>query len=376
MKRQPNFENLRRTILRQGPPGPVPFFELFADPGMVEAVLEEKFPINLHRYIEEPLLELPEEDVPGLVKSLDMYVRFCREVGYDYVFMVTGFSLQRNLKAATDTAGVENWPGGQRYWQDESSGPIQSWADFEAYPWPKAEDLNHAALQYVSAVVPEGMKIAAFGFGGVFEHASWLMGLQPFSYALQDQPDLVEAICQRVGELAAAACAQVVAIDNVDMVFLSDDLGFYSGTLVSPDVIRRYIFPHYKKFVDTAHKAGKLVVFHSCGNMYKLMDELIDDVGIDAKHSFEDKILPVDEAYRRWGDRVAVLGGVDMDLVGRGTEEEVRARTRQILEVCGVKGTGYCLGTGNTAANYLPRQNFLAMLDEGRRWNREHFGGA
>ena len=376
MKRQPNFENLRRTILRQGPPGPVPFFELMADPGMVEAVLEEKFPINLHRYIEEPLLELPEEDVPGLVKSLDMYVRFCREVGYDYVFMVTGFSLQRNLKAATDTAGVENWPGGQRYWQDESSGPIQTWADFEAYPWPKAEDLNHAALQYVSAVVPEGMKIAAFGFGGVFEHSTWLMGLQPFSYALQDQPDLVEAICQRVGELAAAACAQVVAIDNVEMVFLSDDLGFYSGTLVSPDVIRRYIFPHYKKFVDTAHKAGKLVVFHSCGNMYKLMDELIDEVGIDAKHSFEDKILPVDEAYRRWGDRVAVLGGVDMDLVGRGTEEEVRARTRQILEVCGVKGTGYCLGTGNTAANYLPRQNFLAMLDEGRRWNREHFGGA
>jgi hypothetical protein len=36
-QRQPDFENLRRTILRQGPPGPVPFFELFADPGMLEA---------------------------------------------------------------------------------------------------------------------------------------------------------------------------------------------------------------------------------------------------------------------------------------------------------------------------------------------------
>jgi uroporphyrinogen decarboxylase len=374
MQRQPNFENLRRTILRQGPPGPVPFFELFADPGMVEAVLEEKFPVNLHRYIEEPVLEIAEDELAGLVKSLDMYVRFCCEVGYDYVFMVTGLSLSRTLMPAPDTAGVQNWPGGQRYWQDEASGPIQSWADFEAYPWPKAENLSHAALEYVNAVIPEGMKVAAFGFGGVFENATWLMGLQPFSYALQDQPDLVEAICQRVGELAAAACAQVVAIDNVDMVFLSDDLGFYSGTLVSPNVIRRYVFPHYKKFVEIAHKAGKLVVYHSCGNMYKLMEELIEDVGIDAKHSFEDKILPVDEAYRRWGDRVAVLGGVDMDLIGRGTEEEVRARTRQILEVCGVKGTGYCLGTGNTAANYLPKQNYLAMLDEGRRWNREHFG--
>ena len=51
MQRQPNFENFRRTILRQGPPGPVPFFELTADFGMVEALLGEKFPIDLHRYM-------------------------------------------------------------------------------------------------------------------------------------------------------------------------------------------------------------------------------------------------------------------------------------------------------------------------------------
>ena len=376
MQRQPNFENLRRTILRQGPPGPVPFFELFADPGMVEAVLEEKFPVNLHRYIEEPILEISADELQGLLKSLEMYVRFCYETGYDYVFMVTGTTLSRSLKALTDTAGVQNWPGGQRYWQDEASGPIQSWADFEAYPWPKAEDLRPVALEYVSTILPEGMKIAAFLLGGVFEQSSWLMGLQSFSYALRDQPDLIEAICQRVGELVIATCVQAAAIDNVGMVLLGDDLGFYSSTLVSPDVLRRYILPHYKKSVDSVHQAGKPLVFHSCGNMYQLMDELIDDIGVDAKHSFEDKIMPVEEVYRHWGDRVAILGGVDMDLLGRGTEEEVRARTRQILGVCGVKGTGYCLGTGNTAANYLPRPNYLAMLDEGRRWNREHFGGA
>jgi len=376
MLRQPNFENLRRTILRQGPQGPVPFFELFADPGMIEVVLGEKFPVNLHRYVEEPILEVSPDELPGALKSLDMHVRFCDEMGYDYVFMLTGFTLSRSLKGVADTAGVENWPGGQRYWQDESSGPVQSWADFEAYPWPKVEDLSPLALQYVSAMLPEGMKIAAFLFGGVFEHATWLMGLQSFSYALQDQPDLVEAVCQRVGELATATYAQAAAIDKVGMLILGDDLGFNSGTLVSPDVLRRYVLPHYKKIADISHRAGKPLLFHSCGNMYRLMDELIDDVGVDAKHSFEDKILPVEEAYRRWGDRVAIVGGVDMDLLGRGTEEQVRARTRQILEVCGVKGTGYCLGTGNTAANYIPKQNYLAMLDEGCRWNKEHFGGA
>jgi uroporphyrinogen decarboxylase len=168
----------------------------------------------------------------------------------------------------------------------------------------------------------------------------------------------------------------VVSIDNVELVLLSDDLGFNSSTLVSPDVLRRYVLPYYKKVVDITHEAEKIMVFHSCGNMYKLMDDLIDDVGIDSKHSFEDKILPVEEVYRKWGDRIAILGGVDMDLLGRGTEEAVRARTREILDVCGARGTGYCLGTGNTAANYIPKQNYLAMLDEGRRWNLEHFGKA
>jgi uroporphyrinogen decarboxylase len=278
--------------------------------------------------------------------------------------------------AAGDTAAVANWTDGQRYWLDDTGGPIQSWADFEAYPWPKDEELSPAVLQYVGGIVPDGMKVGALLLNGIFEHSTWLMGLQPFSYALRDQPDLVGAICQRVGEIATKACAEAASVDKVGMIVLTDDLGFFSGTLVSPEVLRRHILPHYKRITEATHQAGKLLVFHSCGNMYSLMDELIDDVGIDAKHSFEDKILPVEEAHRRWGDRIAVLGGVGMDLLGRGTEEDVRARTRQILEVCGARGTGYCLGTGNTVANYIPKQNYLAMLDEGRRWNQEHFGVA
>ncbi|MCK6553795.1 uroporphyrinogen-III decarboxylase-like protein [Candidatus Binatia bacterium] len=374
MTHTPDFANLRRTILRQGPPGPVPLFEIFADTGMVEAVLGERFPIDLRRFIEEPSPTISAEELPAVLTALDMYVRFCRDLGYDYVFTTTGFNLRRSLTAAADTTGARNWADGQRYWQDEAGGPIQSWRDFETYPWPTPESLSHPGLDYVSAVVPEGMKVAAFVYGGVFEVSTWLMGLQSFSFALADEPDLVAAIAQRVGELATATARQVTAIDNVEMLVFTDDLGFFSGPLVSPAVVRRYMLPHYKAIAEAVHAAGKLFVFHSCGNMYGLMDDLIDTVGIDAKHSFEDKILPVDEAYARWGDRTAILGGVDMDLLGRGTVEQVRARTRQILDRCAASGTGYCLGTGNTAANYVPKENYLAMLDEGRRWNREHFG--
>jgi len=373
VQRQPNFDNFRRTILRQGPPGPVPFFEGTADFGMVEALLGEKFPVDMHHYMQEPITDVSADELRGLMGAVDLYLRFCYEMGYDYVPMITGLNFGRSQFALTDTASVSNWSGGVRYWQDESSGPIQSWKDFETYPWPRLEEVSFAAIEYVNAVVPDGMKIAAAP-GPIFDNATQLMGLQAFSYALHDQPDLVEAICQRIGGLVTEVARRLVTIDNVGMLFLGDDMGFFSGTLVSPAVLRRYFLPHHKNVVEIGHRAGKPCLFHSCGNVYKLMDDLIDDVGIDAKHSFEDKILPVEEAYRRWGDRVAILGGVDMDILGRGTEEQVRARTRQILEVCGVKGTGYCLGTGNSVANYIPVQNYLAMLDEGHRWNREHFG--
>ena len=57
------------------------------------------------------------------------------------------------------------------------------------------------------------------------------------------------------------------------------------------------------------------------------MPDLIEDVRIDAKHSFEDVIVPVEQFKQRWGTRVAVLGGVDVDLLSRGTEDDVRRRT-------------------------------------------------
>jgi uroporphyrinogen decarboxylase len=97
------------------------------------------------------------------------------------------------------------------------------------------------------------------------------------------------------------------------------------------------------------------------------MEDLIDDVGIDAKHSFEDVILPVGEAKKRWGQRIAILGGIDMDYLCRHSEEEVRAYTRHVIEVCAAGG-GYALGTGNSVANYVPLRNYLAMLAEGARY--------
>jgi len=92
----------------------------------------------------------------------------------------------------------------------------------------------------------------------------------------------------------------------------------------------------------------------------------LDDVGIDGIHSFEDTIETVEQAKQKYGHRIAVLGGIDVDFLCRSDEPAIRRRTRKTLEAC--HGSGYCLGTGNSVANYVPLDHYLAMLDEGRRF--------
>ena len=136
--------------------------------------------------------------------------------------------------------------------------------------------------------------------------------------------------------------------------------------MMSPAQVRQFVMPWHRRLAELAHARGKLTLLHSCGNMYDLMDEYIEEVGIEAKHSFEDNVLPVTEVKKRYGDRLALLGGVDVDLLARADPQTIRRRTREVLDIC-QPGGGYCLGSGNWVTEYIPVDAYLVMLDEARR---------
>ncbi|HUT73520.1 MAG TPA: uroporphyrinogen decarboxylase family protein [Armatimonadota bacterium] len=345
----PRFERFLKVVLRQGEPDRVPFSELFHDQEIMEA-------------IQEPPPAPPEETEAWAAWR----VRFWRDMGYDYVTQGVDLSFPRPRLLAADTAQLSRE---HRGWVNEATGPITTWDEFEAYPWPEVTPAAFRMLEAVGRQLPDGMKVVPTIPGGPLENLTFLMGFEAFSFALVDQPNLVAAVVERIGEILCQVVENTAGMDFVGAQWLNDDMGFKGGTLVSPAVLRQYIFPTQRRICEIAHRHGKPVLMHSCGRLDEIMDELIDDIGIDARHSFEDVIMPVWEAKRRWGDRVALLGGVDMDVLARGTEDEVRAYTRRCIEEC-APGGGWALGSGNSVANYVPTANFLAMLDEGRRCGR------
>jgi uroporphyrinogen decarboxylase len=175
----------------------------------------------------------------------------------------------------------------------------------------------------------------------------------------------VDDVASRCAELLYAATEYVAAQEGVMAVWSSDDMGFKNQPFASPDVMRKYFLAVHKRMAATAHAADKPYMLHSCGNLETIMEDLIEDVGVDAKHSFEDAFEPVADFKRRYGTRIAALGGVDMDVLARRTPEYIRACTRKILEDCS-HGGAFAVGSGNTVANYIPPENYLAML---QAWN-------
>jgi uroporphyrinogen decarboxylase len=350
---RPDFEQLRKVLLRQGEPDRLPFIELFADREIMEAVIGG--PIPTYEAFERERQEI----------ALSRQIRFFYETGYDHVGIGARVPIPRKRIAAQDTAAL---PRNEREWQDESQGVIETWQDFEQFPWPRPETIDFYPVEFVSRRLPDGMKMIFLGPGGQLENIMWLMGYTPMSYALADDPALVQAVADKVGEMLVSVFSAAADMPGMGALWLGDDMGYKTATMISPDMMRRYVFPWQKKLAKIAHDHNLPFLLHSCGNLEAIMDDLIDDVGIDARHSFEDTILPVTEAKKLYGDRIALLGGIDVDMLCRASEEQVRAYTRRVIEAC-APGGGWALGTGNSVANYIPVRNYLAMLDEGSKYN-------
>lgn len=298
-------------------------------------------------------------------ETMAAYLRNRTEVyyrmGYDYIRVTGGADFPATSLDAEDTAELSR---GNRHWANETSGPITSWEDFEKYPWPDPAKADLWHYEYAAKNLPEGMGLFVCPTSGFLEiPLDTLLGYTNLCYLIYEQPDLVEAVFQRVGEVICAAYERLIGLPNLHGFFQGDDMGFKTGTLISPDQLRTLVLPWHKKMADLAHRNGLVYMLHSCGNLEAVTEDLISDVGIDARHSYEDEGNSVIDFKARYGDRVTILGGVDVDKLTRLPEAELRAHVRTVIETC-MPGGRFALGSGNTVCNYIPINNYFAMVEE------------
>jgi uroporphyrinogen decarboxylase len=349
---RPDWRGLIGNILRKGTPDRAYHMELFHDAEIRDAIVE-RFDLLKGVSPNDPDLER---------KKLIAANRFC---GWDYAVVgLADIGLSFHRVRTEDTAGLKR--AGGRYFQDEHTGPIMSWADFEKYPWPDpAKPACTRDLEWFSRNLPDDMCIVGGLTGHFAEEVTWLMGYETLCYALYDQRDLVQGICDKLIEHYRKCVEILLRFDRVKMIWASDDMGYKTGLLISAKDMRQFVLRGHKVLAEMTHAAGRPYLLHACGKLTDIIDDLTDDVKIDAKHSFEDTIEDVRQVKHTYGRKIAMIGGIDVDFLCRSSQKAIRKRVRDTLDVC-LPGGGYCLGTGNTVANYIPLDNYLAMVDEGR----------
>ena len=351
---EPDFDAFRNNILRKGTPRRVHYAELFLD-GEVRNAIAARYGIGTKLDKSDPFYGL----------RFEMEIQ--KFLGYDTVRAgVGGFAFPRPTQPVPDTTEVAGQKRTQRNWTDEHKGPVTSWEEFEKYPWPDVSKLDLRQLEWLEKNCDPRMGVVT-GAHSIFEQVTWLMGYETLCLKLYDDPALVDAMFERIGKSFLALAEAECQFSCVKALFGGDDMGYKTATMVPPDVLIKKSFPWHRKISECAHRRGKLNILHSCGNLEAVMEHIISYCQYDGRHSFEDVIEPVTVAKKKWGSRIALLGGIDVDFLARASEPAIRKRVRETLDICH-PGGGYCLGSGNSVANYIPVENYLVMLDEGRRY--------
>ena len=188
-------------------------------------------------------------------------------------------------------------------------------------------------------------------------------GLELLSYAIADYPELVSdwlealnwAEIQRVHEFADAELSPVALVyaDQADK----------NQTLFSPAFLRREFFPRLRKLVDAWHSHGVKVIFHSDGNLWRVLDDF-QAAGIDGLNPLE----PLSHMYAggvrsKYEDWI-LMGGIDSSqLLPFASEDDVRRMVRQTITEAGVHGRLW-LGSSSEIHPAIPPANAFAMWDE------------
>lgn len=336
----PDFGRFEAAIARQRLPDRLPLAEVGVDLEFMEA------------FLGKPVTDLP------------TVCEWWKTAGYDYALLQVrgqplGDSCQKRIADGILGDGVPDTAS------SAACGAVHDEESFEAYPWIDAGGIYFKDVDLIEKCLPERMKLVV-NVGPIFRGILGCMGFEGFAVGCAEKPELVKAVADKMGQIIVSAVENLVQRDYVGAIWLGDDSAYTHGLMASPDFFREYIYPYYAKIGKLCRDHKKLYLYHSDGNLAEVFEDLIG-CGIQAVHPNEPTSVDIAELKQEWGDRFAFVGSIDMDILSRGTPEQIVEATRYLIEKV-APGGGYALGSGNSLSKYVSVTNYRAMLETARKY--------
>ena len=356
--------NSRERILRalsNGQPDKVPIFELYInEPIIVELaklLLPEKVEIEAKkdRFGEERL------------EVLDLYCYVVEELGLDST--CSNFSI--GLEEIGNDRGRDRY--GTVYHLSEHgepiplAGPIKELSDLRGFDMiSKLSPDDFAGLRYVMDRLGE-------------DKAHFIVITDPFKVSWQRRGSMQNLLIdfllnpQLVHDLARITVDfDMAAIDlafemGADAVVMPGDLAGEKTTIMSPAHYREFIKPYHKEIVDHAHRKGMKIVKHSDGNIWPILEDLVE-IGFDGIHPIQPQCMDILEVKEYLAGRACIVGNIDCrDLLPFGTPIEVEEAVRETIEKVAPRG-GYIISSSNSIHPGCKPENYIAMVGAAHKY--------
>ncbi|MGA2379000.1 MAG: uroporphyrinogen decarboxylase family protein, partial [Spirochaetia bacterium] len=354
---QPDIQRLfaafrRRKVDR------VPNFEVLIEDQHVQKLLG-RFGGNTLSFGGDPAKGVSEGEGARPMKP-DDYIELCKMIGQDAIIVEAIWTPFKKRKPDGSVGGLI---------ADRS---IKTRADFQKLVvLPDESDIEAKMVfvrEYRQALDRSGTKIgfcvlfAAF-FQTLYE---FVIGLEDTMKMAAEDRDFLEELLEISTEWCVKFCAAAIK-NGVDFVWPADDVAFKTGLFLPPALMREIWAGRMKRICAPAVSAGKPVMFHSDGKVDDLIPMLLD-MGVDCVHPVDPYGCDYREMKKKFGSAVCFAGNIDIEFpLAHGTPADVEKDVKAHMDAM-KQGGGYVCGSSHSIVNYVPHDNFIAMLNAIHRY--------
>jgi uroporphyrinogen decarboxylase len=356
----PSARKLRDTYAIS--PG-IPLFKREFGYYCLEAWAEQGMPEDV------PLAELFDYDPPG--KHSLGQLGWC-EAGLSPVFETTVLEDRGEYELVRDFAGrhVLFFKGRRNGFMPEYvDHPVKDQKSFEEQIlWrmdpetPERYDDLDARMAAAREAAGRGLMITQNLVGG-YMYLRSLMGPEELLYAFYDMPDVVHACMAAWFELADAVIARHQEHVTLDEFFLAEDICYNGGPLISPRMMKTFLFPYYQQLVANikARQIDQSRHLHVHVDTDGFADPVIplyrEAIGMDAMSPFEVAAgCDVVRTGREYPD-LAIFGGIDKRVLASG-RDAIDAELERIIPVMRARG-GYIPTSDHGVPEEVPYEDYL-----------------
>jgi len=241
----------------------------------------------------------------------------------------------------------------------------------ESYPGPDPASYD-VAITARQREWAEGYCLIGGYWSPIFHDAAELLGMENFFLAMYDNKPVVHAVLEKCCEFYLELDRRVFEANPgvIDMAMISSDFGTQRNLFLPPDMWREFFRPYLARIVAQARHSGCVVALHSCGAIRSIIGDLID-IGVDAVNPIQVSAEGMDPVglIREFKDNLVFFGGIDeVNVLLHGSQAQVRAETRRIIDILGEYGRYIVAASHDFLLPEVPESNIIAMYSEAGRY--------